>query len=48
VVFVDDGYSVAGAYAVVDSGDRSLDVAEFAARQTDVLRACVEAVDLLV
>jgi hypothetical protein len=48
VVLVDHGYAVACADAVVDAGDLDFEIAEFAALGAVVLRAGVQAVDLLV
>jgi hypothetical protein len=48
VVLVDKGYAVALADAVVDAGHGDFEVAKFAALGAEVLRAGVQAVDLLV
>ena len=48
VVLVDERYPVAGAHTVVDAWHLDLPVAEFAALCAEVLRASVQAVDLLV
>jgi hypothetical protein len=48
VVLVDECYAVSGADAVVNTGDRDLVVAEFAALGAEMLGARVEPVDLLV